>query len=167
MFTTLDQFLAQWQSEAEATQRLLDALTDASLAQAVAQDHRTIGRLAWHLAQTIVEMMAKTGLHVDGLGEHDPVPDSAATIAAAYRVAAASLAERMAAEWTDDTLAEVDEMYGERWSRGRTLDVLLFHQAHHRGQLTVLMRQAGLTVPGVYGPSRDEWLQFGVTPPAV
>jgi uncharacterized damage-inducible protein DinB len=167
MFTTLDQFLAQWHSEAEATQRLLDVLTDASLAQAVAQDHRTIGRLAWHLAQTIVEMMAKTGLHVDGLGEHDPVPQSAITIATAYRAAAASLAERMAAEWTDDTLAEVDEMYGERWSRGRTLDVLLFHQAHHRGQLTVLMRQAGLTVPGVYGPSRDEWLQFGVTPPEV
>lgn len=167
MFATLDQFLTQWQSEAESTQRLLDALTDASLAQAVAPGHHTLGRIAWHLAQTIVEMMAKTGVHVSGLGEHDPVPGTAHEIAAAYRTAAASLAERLHTEWTDDTLAEVDEMYGERWSRGRTLDALLFHQAHHRGQLTVLMRQAGLQVPGVYGPSRDEWGEFGMTPPDV
>jgi uncharacterized damage-inducible protein DinB len=26
-----------------------------------------------------------------------------------------------------------------------------------RGQLTVLMRQADLKVPGVYGPSKEEW----------
>jgi hypothetical protein len=25
-----------------------------------------------------------------------------------------------------------------------------------------LMRQAGLKVPGVYGPSREEWSQFGM-----
>jgi uncharacterized damage-inducible protein DinB len=133
----------------------------------VAPGHRTLGRIAWHLAQTIVEMMAKTGVHVSGLGEHDPVPGTAHEIATAYRTAAASLAERLRTEWTDDTLAEADEMYGERWSRGRTLDALLFHQAHHRGQLTVLMRQAGLQVPGVYGPSRDEWGEFGMTPPDV
>jgi uncharacterized damage-inducible protein DinB len=95
------------------------------------------------------------------------VPASARAIADAYRTAAASLTERMRAEWTDTTLAEVDEMYGERWSRGRTLDVLLFHQAHHRGQLTVLMRQAGLRVPGVYGPAREEWEAIGMTPPEI
>ena len=31
---------------------------------------------------------------------------------------------------------------------------LINHQNHHRGQMTVLMRQAGLTVPGVYGPAK-------------
>ena len=35
--------------------------------------------------------------------------------------------------------------------------LLIQHQAHHRGQLTVLMRQADLKVPGVYGPSKEEW----------
>lgn len=167
MFTTLEQFLATWEYESAATQHLLDALTDASLTQAVAPGHRTIGRLAWHLAQTIVEMSGRTGLHLDGLGEHDPVPASAAAIATAYRTAAASLAEQLRAHWTDATLEETDDMYGERWSRGRTLDVLLFHQAHHRGQLTVLMRQAGLPVHGVYGPSKDEWDDIGAPPPEV
>lgn len=43
-------------------------------------------------------------------------------------------------------------MYGEIWARGLTLFYLITHQAHHRGQMTVLMRQAGLPVPGIYGP---------------
>ena len=42
------------------------------------------------------------------------------------------------------------------------LSALIRHEAHHRGQMTVLMRQAGLTVPGVYGPSREEWVAYGM-----
>jgi len=41
---------------------------------------------------------------------------------------------------------------------------LNLHQAHHRGQMTVLMRQAGMKVPGVYGPSKEEWSAFGMEP---
>jgi uncharacterized damage-inducible protein DinB len=42
------------------------------------------------------------------------------------------------------------------------LSATIRHQTHHRGQLTVLMRQAGLVVPGCYGPSREEWGQYGM-----
>jgi uncharacterized damage-inducible protein DinB len=31
--------------------------------------------------------------------------------------------------------------------------------------MTVLMRQAGLKVPGIYGPSREEWVKIGMTAP--
>ncbi|WP_258881781.1 DinB family protein [Paenibacillus sp. sptzw28] len=30
------------------------------------------------------------------------------------------------------------------------------HQIHHRGQMTILIRQAGLTAPGIYGPNEEE-----------
>jgi len=63
-------------------------------------------------------------------------------------------------------LLETDNMYGETWPRGVTLFALIAHQAHHRGQMTVLMRQAGLTVPGVYGPSSEEWQAHGMAAPA-
>jgi uncharacterized damage-inducible protein DinB len=53
-------------------------------------------------------------------------------------------------------------MYGEKWTRGFTLYVLIAHQSHHRGQMTVLMRQAGLKVPGVCGPSKEEWAAYGM-----
>ena len=58
-------------------------------------DGRTIGRLAWHIAQTVPEMMSKTGLQVAGMGEHDPVPASAAAIAARSPRASVSIGRFM------------------------------------------------------------------------
>jgi uncharacterized damage-inducible protein DinB len=55
-------------------------------------------------------------------------------------------------------------MYGMDWNKGTTLHILVTHQTHHRGQFTVLMRQAGLKVPGVYGPSKEEWIAYGQEP---
>ena len=167
MYSSISEFLGQWQYESAGTQKLFDALTDASLAQAVTPEGRTIGRLAWHIAQTIPEMMARTGLRVTGAGEHDPVPSTAAAIAGGYRDAAASLVQQISSQWTDATLAESDDMYGERWTRAQTLGALVAHQTHHRGQLTVLMRQAGLPVAGIYGPAREEWARMGLEPPPV
>ena len=48
-------------------------------------------------------------------------------------------------------------MYGQKWTRSATLESIVKHQIHHRAQMTVLMRQASLKVPRVYGPSREEW----------
>jgi uncharacterized damage-inducible protein DinB len=47
---------------------------------------------------------------------------------------------------------------------GFVLDVFLSHAAHHCGRTTVFMRQAGLPVHGVYGPSSEEWLAMGLQP---
>ncbi len=165
MYTHLADFLRSWKYESESTLKLFDRLTDASLPQALYPGGRTVGRLAWHIAQSIPEMLNRTGLGVEGAGEHDPIPAHAADIAAAYRSASASLVEQLNAKWTDATLAESDDMYGETWPRSVTLDVLIKHQAHHRGQLTVGMRHAGLGVPGVYGPALEEWGAMGVPAP--
>jgi uncharacterized damage-inducible protein DinB len=146
---------------------MLGALTDASLSQSVAKDHRTIARMAWHIACAIPEMANHTGLHVTGPSEKDPIPTSAQAIKAAYDKAAASLLEQVTTCWNDETLQIEDNMYGETWKRGMTLTVLINHQTHHRAQMTVLMRQAGLPVPGIYGPSKDEWGQYNMPAPAV
>lgn len=167
MFHSLAEFFPVWEYESQVTHTMLSGLTDASLAHLAYPGGRTIGRLAWHIAQTLPEMLGRTGLRVAGVGEHDPVPPSAATIATGYRDASASLVEQVTSHWTDATLTEIDEMYGEQWPRSTTLDVLIRHQAHHRGQLAILMRQAGLTVPGVYGPTREEWASFGMDAPEV
>ena len=145
-----------WKHESEATARVLAALTDASLAQRVTPRDRSLGEVAWHLATTIPEMMASTGLKVDGGDHHAPPPESAGIIREAYVQAAASLLEQVSLHWTDKSLKVEDDMYGERWPRGLTLQALVFHEIHHRGAMTVLMRQAGLTVPGIYGPNREE-----------
>ena len=167
MIHSLVEFDHIWSPELEATQKILKHLTTKSLSQPVASDHRTIGRLAWHIVTSISEMVERMGLTLRGPEPEAPVPATAKEIFAAYNEAALSLLERMKEEWTDATLQVEDDMYGERWRRAFTLQVLVFHQIHHRAQITVLMRQAGLAVPGIYGPSRDEWAAFGGEPPAV
>jgi uncharacterized damage-inducible protein DinB len=167
MFTRVSDFEKAWAGESASTLKLLGTLSDASLAQAVGPGGRTAGRIAWHLATSIGEMMGRTGLSIDGPREQSAVPSTASDILRSYERAARSLAEQVKAHWTDKTLAVEDDMYGERWKRGITLSALVLHQSHHRGQLTVLMRQAGLKVAGVYGPAREEWSSYGMSPPEV
>jgi len=167
MYRRIEDFVRGWEYEAESTGKAIGALTDASLAQSVTKDHRTLGRLAWHLAQTIPEMMNRTGLSVTGVDPHAPVPGTLAAIKNAYADASASLLNEVKGKWDDAALEVEDNMYGEDWKRGLTLTALMMHQAHHRGQMTVLMRQAGLKVPGIYGPAMEDWAAFGQEPPAV
>ena len=167
MFRRVADFQKAWEQEREGTLKVLRALTDASLAQAATKDDRTLGRMAWHLAQTVSEMMPRTGLAVSEPAPDAPVPPSAAAIVEAFETASKEVADEIASKWTDATLEVEDDMYGMKWSRGQTLMALVVHQAHHRGQMTVLMRQAGLTVPGVYGPAREEWAAHGMTAPEV
>jgi uncharacterized damage-inducible protein DinB len=162
MFRRVNDFLAVWEYETEATLKILGALTDASLAERLHANVRTLGRLAWHITQSIPEMGVRTGLALAGPAEHEPIPTSAAALAARYREAADSLARQVKDHWDDAELEVEDDMYGERWPRGRTLFVIAVHQAHHRAQMTVLMRLAGLPVPGVYGPAKEEWGRYGM-----
>lgn len=167
MYRSLQDFLGAWKYESEATHKILSAFTDASLGQKVGPDDRTLSRIAWHITTSIPEMMGRTGLQVAGVTADDPCPDSARALADTYHAAAGSLAEQIEKRWTDADLGVEDDMYGQKWKRGRTLGVLIAHQTHHRGQATVLMRQAGLRVPGVYGPAREEWSNMGMKAPEV
>lgn len=79
MPSSIDGFLTVWEAEPRATRRVLDALTDESSATEVAPGYRTLGRLAWHLPQTIPGMMEPTGLRLKGPEEDTPAePDRGA-----------------------------------------------------------------------------------------
>lgn len=161
MLRKIEDFQKNWAYEAEMTGKVLKTLTDESLDQKVTQDGRSLGFLGWHITQTLGEMLELVGLKIDAPSQDADCPKTAAEIAGAYEKAAKSVSDEVNANWTDETLLKTDEMYGETWARGFTLFCLIAHQAHHRGQMTVLMRQAGLTVPGVYGPAKEEWAAMG------
>lgn len=161
MLRKIDDFIKDWEYETEATGKVLSTLTDESLTQKVTLDGRSLGFLAWHLTQTLGEMLGLVGLKIDAPGFDKECPTSATEIADAYEKSAKSVTDEVKANWTDETLLQEDQMYGETWARGLTLFYLIAHQAHHRGQMTVLMRQAGLPVPGVYGPAKEEWSAMG------
>ncbi|WP_230632930.1 DinB family protein [Paenibacillus athensensis] len=159
--------MENYRHESAATQRLFDRLTDASLAQAVAADHRTIGRIAWHLATMPYEMPSLAGLALPVPCDVHQAPASAAVIADTFRQSTAALLAALPVQWTDATLAETRMMYGQVWPNGLMLHLLIAHEIHHRGQLTVLMRQAGLRVPDMYGPVYEDWAERGIAAPVV
>jgi uncharacterized damage-inducible protein DinB len=165
MFNRLDEFFETYQHFTAGTLKLLDALDDACLTCPVTTGHRTLGQIAWHITTSIPEMMGRTGLSFGGFRAGARPPVNAKEIAAAYRQASTELVQTMKDHWSDATLKETDDMYGDRWPRGLTLRILLDHEMHHRGQMTVLMRQAGLKVPGIFGPAQEEWAAMGMKAP--
>jgi len=174
MFRRLEDFKDLWLAEVKHTEAVLEAIPDSAMGQAVTPEHRDLRRMAWHLVETLIEMPAQFGITivgselVQGSFIQDP-PPTMGEVLAAYRAASDSLLNgvRGLETWSDADLEREDEMYGQTWRRGYTLMVLVIHQAHHRGQMTVLMRQAGLKVPPIYGPVREGWADFGIEPPRV
>jgi uncharacterized damage-inducible protein DinB len=164
MFRMIADFSAEWKYEMEATLNVMDRLTDASLTRKVTPDGRSLGFLAWHIAGSIGEMLKRAGLANDGVSDDDDLPASARKIAEVYKQIAETALKQIVSHWTDEQLLEEIPMYDESWKRGFILSVLIRHQAHHRAQMTVLMRQAGLTVPGVYGPAKEEWQKMNLPP---
>ncbi len=107
-------------------------------------------------------MAHRTGLTFKTVESNSVVPTTAKEIVDAYKEASENLLATVKSNWDDQTLNVEDDMYGEMWKRGTTLAVIISHQIHHRAQLTVVMRLNGLKVPGVYGPSKEEWTSYGM-----
>jgi len=164
MYRTVDDFVLDWEYESGATMKILRALTNDSLKQRVSPEGRSLGFLAWHLVLCLSEMGSKMGLQVTAPAEDSEPPKIAAEIASTYDISSKSVLEAVRRSWTDGSLKDEIPMYGEMWKRGGALSSLILHQTHHRAQMTVLMRQAGLKVPGIYGPSKEEWVQMGKEP---
>jgi uncharacterized damage-inducible protein DinB len=164
MFRLIDDFLEDWAQESESTLKIMNSLTDSSLKQATGPDGRSLGDIAWHIAFSLGEMPATAGLPVPMPEEDAPTPFSVAEIVQAYEENAAALNGAVEENWDDDSLDEEVEAYGETFTKGAILTMLLKHEIHHRAQMTILMRLAGLRVPGVYGPSKEEWAEYGMPP---
>jgi len=164
MFRTINDFLEAWKYESEATLKVFNNLTDESLNQKVTDEGRTLGFIAWHITQTIGEMMSKTGLMFPDFDENTSVPKRISEITSGYEKLSKTLKNQIEESWNDGMLNDDLNMYGQVWKRMNVLSSLITHQTHHRGQMTVLMRHAELKVPGVYGPSKEEWAAYGLPP---
>lgn len=166
MYRQLDDFFKDWEFESSSTLKILNALDQGTLDQRVNDVGRSLRQLAWHIATTHGEMLAEAGLTIDAASHILPPPEDLSTIIESYTKGAAAVAAGVRAQWSDEKLTDSVQMYGSTWRYGDVLTALISHEIHHRGQMTVLMRQAGLKVPGVYGPAREEWATMGMEAPA-
>jgi uncharacterized damage-inducible protein DinB len=165
MYVTIADFIREWNKEALLTQNVLDGLTDDALKQQVYPEGRTLGRIAWHLTTTIPEYLAHFGLKIDGVENAENVPTSAKEMAETFRNVSSYASKVIEEQWTDESLEQIQEAFGRQESNAMILMGLIKHIVHHRGQVTVLMRQAGLKPFGVYGPPKEDWIHLGVENP--
>jgi uncharacterized damage-inducible protein DinB len=162
-YTSLDEVVKDIQAEAALTEKVLDALTDASLSgNPIAPGYRSIGQIAWHLAGAYNAFFEEAGLQFKGMEHGAPLPASAKAIADTYRTVTAAVIAAIGSQWTDATLQERRKLWGfMELSVPGVITLFIRHQIHHRGQLTVMMRHAGIQSPGVYGPNREESAAMG------
>jgi len=158
MFHSLQEFYTTWKHESASTLSLFERLTDESLDHKVWAEGRTLARLANHIIESLSELPSKLQL---GIEEEHPDHHTVAALLKNYKESSDTLIEAIKTKWTDASLLEKNNMYGQEWKNSFSLWALVAHQIHHRGQMTVLMRQAGIKIPGLYGPAKEEWEAMG------
>lgn len=154
MYRKIEDFVEDWEQSAEGTLRVIQAITDDQLDFSIVEGHNSLGWLAWHLVGAAGAFSQFAGLSVDGISQNDPQPKKISNIAATYERISAKLTKEVQ-NLTDDSLTEEVSSFVGLTERGRLLRGLIDHQTHHRGQMTVLLRQAGLTVPPIMGPTQE------------
>jgi uncharacterized damage-inducible protein DinB len=164
MYRVIDDFFKDWKYETEATLNIFKNLSQESLTQKVSPDVRSLGRLAWHITISNPQMLTHAGFKIENFDENAPVPEKLEEIINEYEKNSKLFEKIISENWKTADLTDEINMYGENWSKGKILAVILAHQTHHRAQMTIVMRLAGLKVPGVYGPSKEEWLSVGRQP---
>ncbi|MFJ8063614.1 DinB family protein [Psychrobacillus sp. NPDC096426] len=154
MYRKVEDFVEDWTISAAGTLNVIKAITNDKLDQAIEEGHNTLGWLAWHLVGAAGAYGHFAGLQIPAPGRDVPVPTDVSEIVQAYEKMVEAFKVE-AAKLTDDMLLEEVNGFVGPTLRGKHLRGLIDHQTHHRGQMTVLLRQAGLTVPGVMGPTKE------------
>ena len=159
----VDGMLSELEQEAQATRRVLERVPDKHLAWRPHRKSRTLGELALHIAMVpgaVAELVASPS-PAQAPTFVDPSPASASELIPTLDESLAK-ARRILAGMDDAAFGSTLRMM----QSGRELfavpraallrSIMLNHWYHHRGQLTVYLRELDVAIPSIYGPSADE-----------
>jgi uncharacterized damage-inducible protein DinB len=158
----IEGLLQELEHEAQTTRRVLERVPNDRLGWRPHKKARTLGELALHVASTpgaVAAIAAQSEVQPPTFV--DPSPRSAAELIPAHDESIAA-ARRLLAPMDDATLHATWRIVRD----GREIvampriallrSIMLNHWYHHRGQLSVYLRQLDVAIPSIYGPSADE-----------
>jgi uncharacterized damage-inducible protein DinB len=160
----IDGMLRELEDEAVTTRRVLERVPDDRLGWRPHPKARTLGELALHVAIVpggVAQLVASPSPAQVPQGGQDPSPTSSSELIPALDQSIAT-AKQVLGGMDDMALTATWRMAnGERelfaTTRAAMLrSIMLNHWYHHRGQLTVYLRELGVPVPSIYGPTADE-----------
>jgi len=156
----LEMFLSAWDREAENTLKLLRALPVTQYDFRPDQGGRSLGELAWHLAEGDAYMSHGIDTGQFSMGGSRPPnierPRSIEALAPGYERVHREAVERIRKLKPEDLDRTIQFFTGPRTIRDILWSSILSHGIHHCGQLCLMCRLAGGQAPGLYGPNREE-----------
>jgi uncharacterized damage-inducible protein DinB len=155
----LDRFLSIWDKEAQSTVKLLRALPAASYDFRPDAGGRSLGELAWHLAEGDAYMsfgIENGRFSMDSKPPHIERPRTVEGLAPGYERIHQEAVARIRKLKPEDLDREIEFFGGPIQIRDILWTMIMFHNIHHRGQLALMCRLAGGQAPGLYGPNREE-----------
>jgi uncharacterized damage-inducible protein DinB len=160
----IDGMLQELELEAQTTRRVLERVPDDRLSWRPHPKARSLGQLAFHIATVPARVAALAALPSPAQAPNfadDSSPKSASELVPMLDQAVATV-KQVLGGMDDAALTETWRlMLGDRelvaLPRVAFLrSVMLNHWYHHRGQLTVYLRELDVLIPSIYGPSADE-----------
>jgi len=159
---TVQDIIQELEQEGQSTRRVLERLPADKLQWKPHPKSMNLGQLAMHIAN-LPGAIAEISRADFDVRTEIPRPDAVSTdqVLSCFEESMAR-ARRVLTEMKDADLSLPWRMMNGRqelWSIPRSAflrTVMLNHWYHHRGQLTVYLRQTGAAVPAVYGDSADE-----------
>src|SRR5437762_10569870 len=155
----LETFMKTWERETEGTLKLLRALPPAQYDFRPDADGRSLGELAWHLAEGDAYMSWGVENGKFEAGAKPPNierPRTVEALAPGYERIHQEAVARIRKLKPEDLDRSV-EFFGRPTPIREVLWTMIMHHGiHHRGQLALMCRLAGGEAPGLYGPNREE-----------
>jgi uncharacterized damage-inducible protein DinB len=158
----IEALIQELEQEAQTTRRVLERVPNDRLGWKPHTKSMSLGQLALHVATTpgaVSDIVRQSPF---------PVPEFIQPSATSAAELVPTL-EQSVAKAKENLRAIGDDGLGNMW---RVVDgdkelmampvggvlrfIMLNHWYHHRGQLSVYLRELGVPVPSIYGPSADE-----------
>jgi uncharacterized damage-inducible protein DinB len=158
----IEALLQELEQEAQTTRRVLERVPADRLAWKPHDKSWSLGQLALHVATVpgaIAEIAGQSPFPVPEFKQASPttaaelIPTLEKSVAKAREILRGMNDAELADTWrVIDGDREVMALPVGALLRS----IMLNHWYHHRGQLSVYLRQVGALVPSIYGPSADE-----------
>jgi uncharacterized damage-inducible protein DinB len=159
----IDGMLQELEQEAQTTRRVLERVPDNQLAWRPHEKARTLGELALHVATVpggVATLVAsQSPAQVPDFTERSP--QSATELIPALDQSIATAKKLLGGMDDAELMSTWRLMQGDRevFAVPRVAllrSIMLNHWYHHRGQLTVYLRELDVPIPSIYGPSADD-----------
>ncbi len=151
-------FLQTFGFEHRTTMNVLRAIPADQLGFRPHERNMTAGELAWHIAtaQLHIAQCVALGRFELRLFTAAPAPATIEEIVAGCESQYQQTCEALAPLTSEHLQQKIEMPGGHRLPASALMwSGVLFHQIHHRGQLSIYIRMMGGKVPSIYGPSGD------------